>query len=47
MPRITVQIADRVTALVDVLEAEGERDPGKFEGSPEERLLWGLESRAC
>jgi hypothetical protein len=42
MSRITIQIADRITALVDVLEAECERDPGKFSDSPEERLLWAL-----
>jgi hypothetical protein len=40
MPRIDILIANRVAALVDVLEAESERDPNKFSDSPEERLLW-------
>jgi hypothetical protein len=40
--RITIQIADRVAALIDVIEAESERDPDKFAESPEERLLWAL-----
>jgi hypothetical protein len=34
MERITILIADRVDALVGVLEAESERDPGTFSGSP-------------
>jgi hypothetical protein len=37
--RITIEIADRITVLIDALEAEGERAPDKFVGSPEERLL--------
>jgi len=32
--RINVEIADRVAAVIDVLEAESDRDPGKFAGHP-------------
>ena len=39
---IDIQIADRIAALIDVLEAEGERDAGTFSSSPEERLLFTL-----
>jgi hypothetical protein len=40
--RIHIEIADRIAALIDALEAEGERDAGTFSGSPEERLLFAL-----
>jgi len=40
--RINVEIADRVNALINLLEAESERDAGAFSGSPEERLLFAL-----
>jgi hypothetical protein len=39
MSRITIQIADRVAALMDLLEAESDRDQDRFAGSREERLL--------
>jgi hypothetical protein len=42
--RIHVEIADRVAALVGVLEAESERDPGTFDGSAEKRFLFALKS---
>jgi hypothetical protein len=44
LTRINVEIADRVAAVINALEAEGERAPDKFEGSAEERLLWALKA---
>ena len=42
LSRIHIEIADRINALIDIIEAECERDPGKFSGSAEERLLIAL-----